>query len=158
MLAAEVRGPMTKRNRAKRMRVPAVAKPTPPWTPETKAKLLPPPWADWPDGLRRAAAMVELGYRLRAGEMIPQAFDYSRIPHAAGEDWTLTERAIVRHFLRWSAVMDRRDIPLSPVVDMVVFAVHPSQIVRFLLPARYKASETGAWALLRDALELWDKT
>lgn len=141
--------------KAKRARFPVKPK-EPAWTPETMAKLIPAPWQDWPTELQQAAEQIAGAYRLQTGEMVVQAHDYGRIPHSAAEDWSPAERATVRRYIVWREAMDRTNLHLSPVLDMVVFAVHPSQIVRFLLPKDYK-HETGAWALLRDALELWTK-
>lgn len=144
------------KSKTKRARFPIKPK-EPAWTPETRAKLVPAPWDDWPTEIQQAAEMIDLGYRLGCGEGIAQAFDYGRIPHAAADDWTDGQKAVARRYTAWREAMDRAGLPLSDVIDMVVFAVHPSQIVRFLLPQPYRSDETGAWALLKDALELWTR-
>lgn len=81
-------------------------------TPETRARLQPPPWAGWPQELQDAAAAIRDALMLQAAGSAAKAQDYARMSYAtpgenpALEAWQATlERRY--HWWRWEVARTR---------------------------------------------------
>ena len=90
-------------------------------TPETRARLQPPPWQGWPQELQDAAAAIELAIRLQAGGCMAQAQDMLHVRHHAGESAEEWQARLERRYAWWRwEVVRTRGWSLSAVVSCVV--------------------------------------
>lgn len=88
-------------------------------TPETAAKLKPPPWNAWPSELQAAAIEIDLAVRLRAGASLCKAQVPGRSREKAAGDLTPAQQAVLRRYAGWCAIMRR----VGWRVDQVLVAV-----------------------------------
>jgi hypothetical protein len=128
-----------KGNASRRRRASGIPKPAPPdlGTPETRARLQPPPWHGWPSELKLAAGEMDVAFRLRAEECRAKAQILNRIGGQPGE-WSEHEKWCYRRYLGWLALMRAVGWPVQAIVGIVV----DHEPIR------------DEW-LLRQALRLW---
>ena len=112
-------------------------------TPETRARLQPPPWAGWPQELQDAAIEMDTAIRVRAGRGLArgQALDPDKLggDHKAGDlgPW---ERWCYGRYLVW--------------LDLMARAGH-RKCITGICWAVIEAAPYPDMALLRAALRLW---
>lgn len=88
-------------------------------TPETRARLVPPPWRAWGPEIEAAAIQIETAVRLRAGAMHAKAQQLGRIGGEGNGDWSAAERAIVRRYLGWCTQMRAIGWSVADVIGCV---------------------------------------
>lgn len=117
-------------------------------TPETRAKLQLPPWADWSKEQQRAAAQIELAVRLQAGGSLAQAQDWLRVRHHAAEedeDAEVWQGRLLRQYTWWRWEVVRSRWPLSSIIGCIVdHAPEPPELAAAL--AQWAAAPKRAWA------------
>lgn len=112
-------------------------------TPETRARLRPPPWDGWPQELQDAAVEMDLAIRIRAGRGLARGQKLD--PDAAGGDHKAGdlgpyERRCYERYVAW--------------IDLMRLA----GLLRFVPAICWFVVEAEAYpdvAMLRQALEMW---
>lgn len=153
MLAAEVRGPMTKRNRTKRMPVRREERCPP--TPETVAKRVPDSLAFLPEEYQRAAGHIEAAYRIAIALVSGKI---SRPGTVGGGKHVMTdaEAEQVRIYILWLDELKRRKIPHYPMLNIIVDGA-----LTWFVDQRRRWQPGTAGELLIEALDIYcrlDKT
>lgn len=118
MLALDER--MSKRTKTKRHEVRREDRADP--TPETAAKLLPDSLAHLAPEYQRAAGEIERAYRLCVGKLMAKAADPESLGRGKHE-MTDEQAALVSRYRDWAAELERRRIPIHPLLNIIVDAV-----------------------------------
>lgn len=114
----------------RRRRSSGIPKAAPPdlGTPETAARLRPPPWHNWPSELQAAAIQIDHAVRLIAGNLLVQAQNTAAAAHYHPVDWDedSPQAHQIARYRRWVHAMARHGIPLQATLDVIVWGKFPS--------------------------------
>ena len=89
-------------------------------TPETRARLQPPPWAGWPQELQDAAIQLDMAVRIVAEQMRAKAQSIGRIGGEARAELSPWEAYCLQRYQGWERLMRAVGWPVGPVIGCVV--------------------------------------
>lgn len=89
-------------------------------TPETRARLQPPPWQGWPQELQDAAVQMDMAVRVIAEQMRAKSQALGRIGGEARADLSPWEAFCLRRYQGWERLMRAVGWQIGPVIGCVV--------------------------------------